>query len=60
MTMRILNTVILSMQWSFGVILWELVSLGKKPYQDLDEHTLESHLLSGYRLGLPKNCPDQL
>ena len=47
-------------QWSFGVTLWELVTLGQTPYLDLDPFEMAAFLKSGYRMPQPPSCPDEL
>jgi len=46
--------------WSYGVVLWELITLGKQPYSDIDSSKMEDHLIKGNRLSQPKNCPDEM
>lgn len=46
--------------WSFGVVLWELVTLAKAPYQAIDDMKMEQHLKAGQRLPQPTNCPYDL
>ncbi|XP_067948211.1 tyrosine-protein kinase RYK-like [Watersipora subatra] len=46
--------------WSFGVLLWELITLGQQPYSDVDPSDMSSYLYSGCRLLQPVNCPDEL
>lgn len=48
------------MQWSFGVVLWELMTLGKMPYEEIEPEDMLTHLTAGHRLAQPKNCPDDL
>ncbi|XP_031619905.1 platelet-derived growth factor receptor alpha-like isoform X2 [Contarinia nasturtii] len=43
--------------WSFGIVLWELFSLGEEPYSErkLDSFDkLEKHLKNGHRLSKPQ------
>ncbi|KAH0948767.1 hypothetical protein HN011_004634 [Eciton burchellii] len=46
--------------WSFGVLLWELVTLGASPYPGVDVHNLYNLLKAGYRMEKPTNCSQQL
>ncbi|KAF5275265.1 hypothetical protein FQA39_LY06925 [Lamprigera yunnana] len=46
--------------WSFGVVLWEIVSLGANPYATLSAGDILSVLKSGYRMECPKNCSQEL
>lgn len=48
------------MQWSFGVVLWELMTLGKTPYEEIEPEDMLAQLTKGHRLTQPKNCPDDL
>ena len=40
--------------WSFGVVTWEIFSLGRTPYGHINYNTLLDQLESGYRLPCPK------
>ncbi|KAL4630711.1 tyrosine-protein kinase RYK-like [Arapaima gigas] len=46
--------------WSFGVTLWELMTLGQTPYVDIDPFEMAAYLKDGYRIAQPFNCPDEL
>ncbi|XP_076370087.1 tyrosine-protein kinase RYK-like isoform X1 [Tachypleus tridentatus] len=46
--------------WSFGVTLWELMTLGNQPYKEIDPFEMATSLQDGYRLFQPINCPDEL
>lgn len=46
--------------WSFGVLLWELLTLCQQPYADIDPFEMSAYLLDGFRLTQPVNCPDEL
>src|SRR6218665_2862325 len=45
--------------WSFGVVLWEIITLGDTPYSTIASQDLLRHLKRGYRLPKPYAChPD--
>ncbi|XP_071797178.1 tyrosine-protein kinase receptor Tie-1-like [Asterias amurensis] len=47
--------------WSFGILLWEIMTFGGVPYQSI--HTtgeLINKLLGGYRMPQPEACPDKI
>uniref|UniRef100_A0A3Q2XH93 Tyrosine-protein kinase receptor Tie-1 n=1 Tax=Hippocampus comes TaxID=109280 RepID=A0A3Q2XH93_HIPCM len=44
--------------WSFGILLWEIVSLGT-PYCGMTCAELYEKLPQGYRMEKPKNCDDE-
>ncbi|XP_075210916.1 protein kinase receptor Ret oncogene [Lycorma delicatula] len=46
--------------WSFGILLWELVTLGSSPYPGVAVHNLFYLLRAGYRMEKPENCSHQL
>ncbi|CAF0935693.1 unnamed protein product, partial [Didymodactylos carnosus] len=46
--------------WSFGVLLWELLSRGKTPYTGVDNQDIYSYIRNGYRLPQPPYCPQLL
>ncbi|XP_050432208.1 tyrosine-protein kinase Dnt [Adelges cooleyi] len=46
--------------WSFGVLLWELLTLCQQPYADIDPFEMSAYLQDGFRLNQPVNCPDEL
>ncbi|KAH7712290.1 receptor tyrosine kinase-like protein [Aphelenchoides avenae] len=46
--------------WAFAVLVWELFTCAKQPYEDLNVDDLEESLKKGVRLGQPYNCPDDL
>ena len=43
--------------WSYGVLMWEVMSYGKSPYGDVDNYTLLEQIQQGYRLEQPDECP---
>ncbi|NP_001034536.1 receptor tyrosine kinase Torso-like protein [Tribolium castaneum] len=46
--------------WSFGVLLWEIVTLGGTPYVGVHSSELLDFLKSGNRLARPANCSPDL
>ncbi|XP_012576046.1 PREDICTED: macrophage-stimulating protein receptor isoform X2 [Condylura cristata] len=46
--------------WSFGVLLWELLTRGAPPYPHIDHFDLTPFLAQGRRLPQPEFCPDSL
>ncbi|CAB3236151.1 unnamed protein product [Arctia plantaginis] len=58
MTDRIFSTQ--SDVWSFGIVLWELFSLAKTPYPNMDPANLLRWLSEGKRLAKPTYADDRL
>ncbi|XP_034146031.1 tyrosine-protein kinase receptor Tie-2 [Esox lucius] len=46
--------------WSYGVLLWEIVSLGGTPYCGMTCAELYEKLPQSYRLEKPLNCDDEV
>ncbi|XP_022794141.1 macrophage colony-stimulating factor 1 receptor-like isoform X1 [Stylophora pistillata] len=46
--------------WSFGVLLWELCTMGHIPYPGISNRELFKLLKSGYRMDKPAICSDAL
>lgn len=47
--------------WSFGILLWEIVTLGGTPYHAIGDHSLlQQRLADGYRLDKPIYCTDEI
>ncbi|CAH0555194.1 unnamed protein product [Brassicogethes aeneus] len=42
--------------WSFGILLWELVTLGATPYPGIAVQNLFHLIRQGYRMERPDNC----
>lgn len=46
--------------WSYGIVLWELVTTGASPYPGIAGQNLFHLLKSGYRMEKPPNCSSEL
>ncbi|XP_078658286.1 fibroblast growth factor receptor 2-like [Branchiostoma floridae x Branchiostoma belcheri] len=46
--------------WSFGVLLWEIITLGKQPYEGMNGKRMMDMIKDGGRLKKPTPCPDNI
>ena len=46
-----------SERWSYAVLLWEVFSLGTRPYPSMENREVLPYILSGMRLEMPPRCP---
>uniref|UniRef100_A0A5K3FIA9 Protein kinase domain-containing protein n=1 Tax=Mesocestoides corti TaxID=53468 RepID=A0A5K3FIA9_MESCO len=46
--------------WSYGVVLWEIYSVGYTPYNDIENAQLLEYLKAGHRLERPLDTPDDM
>ncbi|XP_053672293.1 uncharacterized protein LOC128722642 [Anopheles nili] len=46
--------------WAFGVLCWELITLGASPYPGIPPQNLYNLLKQGYRMECPKNCSEEI
>ncbi|XP_051986945.1 macrophage-stimulating protein receptor [Xyrauchen texanus] len=46
--------------WSFGVLMWEMMTRGANPYPDVDPYDITCYLIQGRRLPQPQYCLDSL
>ncbi|XP_038056137.1 angiopoietin-1 receptor-like [Patiria miniata] len=46
--------------WSFGILLWEIASLGGTPYPSIETKSLAGKLRERYRMAKPSNCDEEI
>nr|XP_061808294.1 ephrin type-A receptor 7-like isoform X2 [Nerophis lumbriciformis] len=46
--------------WSFGIVMWEVMSYGERPYWDMGNQDVIKAIEDGFRLPAPVNCPTHL
>ncbi|XP_067282738.1 ephrin type-A receptor 7 isoform X1 [Pseudorasbora parva] len=46
--------------WSFGILMWEVMSFGERPYWDMGNQDVIKAIEDGFRLPAPLNCPSSL
>lgn len=46
--------------WSFGVVMWEVMSYGERPYWNWSNTDVIKAVDKGFRLFIPPNCPQIL
>ncbi|XP_019906025.1 ephrin type-A receptor 7 [Esox lucius] len=46
--------------WSFGIVMWEVMSYGERPYWDMANQDVIKAIEDGFRLPAPMNCPPHL
>ena len=46
--------------WSFGILLWELVTYGRVPYPGMANREVQEEVKQGYRMPCPPNTPESL
>ncbi len=46
--------------WSFGVVLYEIITYGRFPYPGMTNAQVLEQLQQGYRMPRPMGCPDKL
>uniref|UniRef100_A0A8C9SC90 Ephrin type-A receptor 10 n=1 Tax=Scleropages formosus TaxID=113540 RepID=A0A8C9SC90_SCLFO len=46
--------------WSFGIVMWEVMSFGERPYWDMGNQDVIKAIEDGFRLPAPVNCPAPL
>ncbi|KAM4557619.1 ephrin type-B receptor 3 isoform 1-T1 [Fundulus diaphanus] len=43
--------------WSYGIVMWEVVSYGERPYWDMSNQDVMTAVEQDYRLPPPMDCP---
>uniref|UniRef100_A0A3Q2PX79 receptor protein-tyrosine kinase n=1 Tax=Fundulus heteroclitus TaxID=8078 RepID=A0A3Q2PX79_FUNHE len=43
--------------WSYGIVMWEVVAYGERPYWDMNNQDVIKAIEEGYRLPAPMDCP---
>ncbi|CAJ0936043.1 unnamed protein product [Ranitomeya imitator] len=43
--------------WSYGIVMWEVMSYGERPYWDMSNQDVIKAIEEGYRLPSPMDCP---
>ncbi|KAJ0002299.1 hypothetical protein NQD34_002095 [Periophthalmus magnuspinnatus] len=43
--------------WSFGIVMWEVMSYGERPYWEMSNQDVILSIEEGYRLPAPMGCP---
>nr|XP_033777967.1 ephrin type-A receptor 8 isoform X4 [Geotrypetes seraphini] len=46
--------------WSFGVVMWEVLAYGERPYWNMTNQDVINSVEEGYRLPAPMGCPGAL
>lgn len=45
---------------SYGVVLWEMATLGALPYQGFSNEEVLKFVTEGGKMNRPENCPDRM
>ena len=43
--------------WSFGIVLYEIITYGSTPYENMPTSGLLDENAKGYRMSRPRSCP---
>ncbi|KAK7789840.1 hypothetical protein R5R35_011236 [Gryllus longicercus] len=46
--------------WSFGIVCWEVMSYGERPYWNWSNQDVIKSIEKGYRLPAPMDCPEAI
>lgn len=46
--------------WSYGIVMWEVMTYGERPYWELSNHEVMKAINDGFRLPTPMDCPSAI
>ncbi|XP_069431272.1 ephrin type-A receptor 2 isoform X2 [Ovis canadensis] len=46
--------------WSYGIVMWEVMTYGERPYWELSNHEVMKAISDGFRLPAPMDCPSAI
>ncbi|XP_041470871.1 angiopoietin-1 receptor-like isoform X2 [Lytechinus variegatus] len=46
--------------WSFGIVLWEIMTLGARPYPKMTFTTVQTEVAKGYQMKRPHHCAQEV
>nr|XP_054761098.1 tyrosine-protein kinase receptor Tie-1-like [Lytechinus pictus] len=46
--------------WSFGIVLWEIVTLGARPYPNMTFSSVQTEVAKGYQMPRPRHCAQEV
>lgn len=54
------NFTVKSDVWSYGILLYEIMTKGQVPYPGMHNREVVEQVEIGYRMPMPKSCPEQI
>ncbi|CAJ0959463.1 unnamed protein product [Ranitomeya imitator] len=46
--------------WSYGIVMWEVMSFGERPYWEMSNQEVMKAINEGFRLPAPMDCPSAI
>ena len=46
--------------WSFGIVLYEIITYGRNPYPSMNNDDVKQQIQQGYCMPRPRGCPEKL